>query len=349
MRIVKVGNHKWKGDLRISSTGIRVRRIIEAQNKKEAEVILREIAERLDPRNQKQKLKEISLEKALELYWEQVSITKTEKTRETDLLSFRLLTETVGEVMLSDVSELDLGKLYAEKEKRNLAKSTFNRRLSVIKSFFKWAHQVGLVSSNPTSCLKKVKHGVTRISRPADDWEVKKILDEVSDNLGFSLMIKFALFLGLRRAEVAQVKWEHIYFESHTLIVGGSSEFSTKSTKQKTLSIPVTLLVDLKKFKLQSQSEYLFPNKKGDTSIDPKIITRKFARLRKRLGMKNIKFHDFRATCATRLAELGLGDSAIAKQLGHSTVAMARRYSNQVDKNVLANATEQLSKAIGQL
>ena len=130
------------------------------------------------------------------------------------------------------------------------------------------------------------------------------------------------------------------------MIVGGDKDFSTKSGKIKKLSLPSMLINLLKSYKSESTSKFLFPSKDGSNSIDPKVITKRFTRLTTKLNLENIVFHDFRATCATKLAELGLGDSAIAKQLGHSTIRMTRQYSNRIDMDVLVGATEQLSNSI---
>jgi integrase len=46
------------------------------------------------------------------------------------------------------------------------------------------------------------------------------------------------------------------------------------------------------------------------------------------LGITNLRFHDLRHDFATRVRRKGVGLDAIAKLLGHTTLAMTQRYAH---------------------
>ena len=50
-------------------------------------------------------------------------------------------------------------------------------------------------------------------------------------------------------------------------------------------------------------------------------------------GLKGLKFHALRATCATRMFEAGATVEEVRQQLGHATVTMVMRYARVVESH----------------
>lgn len=226
-------------------------------------------------------------------------------------------------------------------------KLTINRRVGSIKAFLGWAYRNRWTKYDLRSEVPKVKHGIAREARRLTDVEIEKLYAEATANL--KLQIRIAASLGLRRGEIVNLSWKCVDFETATLQVGGTSEFTTKSGVSRRLQIPPTLLSEFRKHRLKTRGKWLFPTLDGDGPTEALVVTRSFARARDRAGLKDVVFHDLRATAATRLAELGLGDAAIARQLGHATVSMARKYSNRIENDVLKKAVLQLEQSTSHL
>jgi integrase len=64
------------------------------------------------------------------------------------------------------------------------------------------------------------------------------------------------------------------------------------------------------------------------TKIAPLVLTRSFARLVERLGLKDLTFHDLRHDVASTLAMDGVPLWTIARALGHRHLRMTARYSH---------------------
>ena len=74
--------------------------------------------------------------------------------------------------------------------------------------------------------------------------------------------------------------------------------------------------------------EYIFVDAMGNL-IKPEFITRHFSALLKKEGMKKIRFHDLRHSCASLLLKNGIGMKEIQLWLGHSNFnTTANTYSH---------------------
>lgn len=113
-------------------------------------------------------------------------------------------------------------------ESHNLAASTFNRRLSMLRSCFLWAVEEGLIkpADNP---LKKVRsRAATEDERqrsdnkkaPLSDAEIEKILNYVDQVYAtYAPFVRFLLFSGVRTGEAVGLTWENIDLEKRLVFV----------------------------------------------------------------------------------------------------------------------------------
>ena len=55
--------------------------------------------------------------------------------------------------------------------------------------------------------------------------------------------------------------------------------------------------------------------------LDPSVLSHEFARIAKRAGLENVRFHDLRHTFASLMLLKGAKPKVISEALGHSSVA----------------------------
>jgi len=343
---MKVKKYKggWKGDARVPHPPYRIRKQFSAQNKAEAIVLFKKYIESQNPTNNQINSNKLKLKKGLELYYNRCSKKKSQDSRRIDVLCFKMLLKVVGDFLIHDITAFHLGGLDEYTLKKQWKYSTINRRYVTVKNIFNWFHQQGLHHKNVGSSLKMHRKTQSREARLLTTKELDTLYRNANPVL--ALQIKIGAYTGMRRGEIAQLNWSQIDFLKNKIKVGGTRDFSTKSGQSKTVFISNDLCLELKKYKLQSKGDWLFPNIENNGPIEAERITRSFMRLKKRISMKDVTFHDLRATCATLLAEQGMGDAVIAKQLGHSTVTMARKYSNKISDEVMQKANLRLTEKL---
>ncbi|UQT61620.1 tyrosine-type recombinase/integrase [Streptomyces durmitorensis] len=66
-------------------------------------------------------------------------------------------------------------------------------------------------------------------------------------------------------------------------------------------------------------SDLAFTTRNG-TPIEPRNLSRAFETLSNRAGIRQVRFHDLRRTCASLLHEQGSGARTIMEILGHSSI-----------------------------
>ena len=285
---------------------------------------------------------------AIEAYLNECSELKSRSSKVTDGQALRGFMETSGNERIDDLNQADISA-YVRREflDKSLKSSSVNRRLNSIKHFLGWCFRNGWIKYDLAKVVRHIK-GPTRESRPLTDVELGAILSQADVDL--RLQIQLAATLGLRAGEIASLEWASIDFSRGTIRVGASGNFQTKSGKAKTLYLtPELRSVLLNRAKVLP---WVFANNLGNGPITSTLVTRAWIRARRRAGLSDMKFHDLRATAGARLADRGSGDAVIARILGHSSVQMARKYSNQINDEVLrrglCGVEESLSEVFGQ-
>lgn len=168
-------------------------------------------------------------------------------------------------------------------------------------------------------------------------YEEFKQFISAEDDLLFKTLYEVLYFCGLRRGEVRGLTWEDVNFNNLTIYVnknivatkndeGKEYIISTPKTKSSVRQIPITLKLKehLQELYNISSKHYGF-NKNwfifGNT--DPitnwSIRTRK-DRIADKAGVKRIRLHDFRHSCASLLINNGANVTLVAKYLGHSKI-----------------------------
>ena len=187
------------------------------------------------------------------------------------------------------------------------------------------------------------------------------ILFEKSKGDPLELIIFITAFYGLRRSEVAGLKWDAIDFENntitikHTLVqvsIKGQRQIVGKNkTKNKTSYRTLPLVPEvteiLKNFKQIQESNkklykksynlkyenYLCVDNLGNI-ITPDFITKHFKRLLKNANLKIIRFHDLRHSCASLLLARVISLKEIQAWLGHSNFNTTANIYAHLDTNV---------------
>jgi len=189
--------------------------------------------------------------------------------------------------------------------------------------------------------------------------EVKKFLVAAKDfGPQAAAFYTLALETGWRKAEMCGLKWENADLDAGTIKLmeqltktGNKPEWGPlKSGKPRTIDLSPETVALLKKHKAH-QSEIKLANrkqyhdhglifakewehmqKKYDVLGDPlqmnNLGQREYARIIKAAGVRRIKFHGLRHSCATLLLQASVPPVAVAERLGHKVHTLLTTYAH---------------------
>ncbi len=100
-----------------------------------------------------------------------------------------------------------------------------------------------------------------------------------------------ALNTGLRKREILQLRWKEVYFEKRKITVS-----VTKTNEIRIVPMNDTIYRELKEMSRNTDSDYLFCNKKDDPFGN---VRKSFDRALKLTGIKDFRFHDLSHLCFT--------------------------------------------------
>jgi integrase len=229
-----------------------------------------------------------------------------------------------GNKKLSEIKSADIEDYKRIKTQEGKKPATIDKTLCFVRHLFNYAKRCDrFYANNPVSIAGLVPVNNQK-SRVLSLEEEHMLLANAGEPL--KSMIRIALLTGLRLNSIRTLAWKCIDFGSNTITVE-----AVYSKNKKTHIIPMS--ANLRQLLLEAKlrcggSESVFPEALEVTSC---AISIRFSKLCKRLGIEDLRFHDLRHTCGTRLAEKGHGIETISKALGHSSITMSMSYVHPKD------------------
>lgn len=137
--------------------------------------------------------------------------------------------------------------------------------------------------------------------------------------------VEFAILSGFRQEEQFGCRVEYVDTRANTISL---PETKTTARKHEGRTIPMSAkLRGIVERQIALGSEWLFPNVSRTNAMLADNFMSDYHRMAlKRAGIKGLRWHDYRRTCASRLHRLGWSIAAIQKYLGHKHSATTDRY-----------------------
>lgn len=127
----------------------------------------------------------------------------------------------------------DCLKAYLVKASKSLKPSSLGHRVRFIKSFFRWVHEEGIITKNPSSKLKEPKTG-KRIPKFLTEKDIEHLREACISSREHAV-IEFMYSSGCRIGEIVRLNRDDINWSNHSIIVKGKGDkerevyFNTRS------------------------------------------------------------------------------------------------------------------------
>ena len=190
--------------------------------------------------------------------------------------------------------------------------------LAALRSFFGWAHAHGLMVTDPSRLLRKVKSTKGR-PRPATERTVDRALGRADTRQ--HLMIMLASRHGLRRGEICQVNTGDVVED----LDGWSLEVHGKGDKTRV----VPLNDDVARVLRAMPAGWVFPNGLGGH-----LSAAHTGKLMVRAMQHEATAHQLRHRFATRAYQGSLDILNVQRLLGHENVATTQIYARPAESEM---------------
>jgi len=222
----------------------------------------------------------------------------------------------------------------AELKGDEMTAKSINRKISTLKSFFKFQLRQGLVAASPMATITSPK-----ISKRLPSFVEEKHLDTLFNHVKFTddwegstkkIVMQLLYNTGMRLSELINLKESQIDYSYHQIKVLG------KGNKERIIPVNTELLNSLKLYvdaKPEGAVENIFVSAKGK-QLHPRYV---YGFVRENLGLvttvKKKSPHVLRHSFATHLMNNGAELNAVKELLGHSSLAATQIYThNTIEK-----------------
>ncbi len=224
-----------------------------------------------------------------------------------------------------------------------LSNRSINRKVSSLKSFYKYLQKIKLIDINPLANHKVLKTS-KKIQIPFSSSEVNTVLSSFSIDHSFEesrdrLIVELFYSTGMRRAELINLRVNSVNFAEKQIKVIG------KRNKERLIPLLPSVIKSLQSYikkreLINSSDSFLFVTQKGNKVYETlvyRVINNYFSKVSSKLKKSP---HILRHSFATHLLNEGADLNSVKELLGHSSLASTQVYTH--------NSLEQLKKVYKQ-
>jgi len=242
---------------------------------------------------------------------------------------------------IDSVNHLMIRSWIVQLKSEGVSNVSINRKISALKSFYKYLRRKDLVSSNPMAkvqSLKKPKRLPSFVPQKKMDYLIESELGEKAfSELRNNLIIELLYLTGIRRSELQNLTFLDINSARLEIKVIG------KGNKERRCPISSSFLMKFKVYKEalfdkfgNLDHDFVFVTDKGK-KIYPKLIFNIVSKKLKAINAsEKTSPHVLRHTFATHLSSNGAELNAVKDLLGHASLAATQVYTH--------NSIERLKK-----
>ena len=259
---------------------------------------------------------------------------------ETDLIDFfDYLNTQFGEISLKSINHSFIRSWLASLKNKKLTSKSLNRKISSLKSFFKYQLKTGIIENTPMVNIISPKIG-KRLPVFVKENETKKLFESLSQSsedwktLNARILITIFYSTGMRLSELITLKEKQIDSSRSQIKVLG------KGNKERIIPVSNEVLQlireyqQLKKKDFEQTDNFLLITEKGK-KMYPRyayLLVNKFLGNASTLDKKSP--HVLRHTFATHLMNNGADLNAVKELLGHSSLASTQVYTHNSIENL---------------
>jgi integrase len=287
-------------------------------------------------------------------------------------LALKNIVPFLGNVMLTKLRPIQISGAYAEavnngrrKGKGGLSPRTVHHMHRVLRQALAQAVKWNMLVRNPCDLLeRKDRPKIERKAVAVIDAEgTMQMLEAARESRWFVPMLLAAL-CGMRRGEIAALRWSEVKFEQGQITIkhsieqtkAGCREKETKGSRCRMVAMPGLLVEELKAWRATQAQELLRLGIRpvGGTRVvtkadgeppTPQSLTDMISRFMKERGSA-VRLHGLRHSHASHLLAENVHPKVVQERLGHYSIAITLDIYSHLTPNMQADAAARLDVAL---
>lgn len=252
---------------------------------------------------------------------------------------FDYLILTFGEIAVPEIKSTYIRSWLAKQKEEGASAKTLNRRISTLRSYFKYQLRQQVISVSPMTTIVTPKQG-KRLPSYVEQKDTEMLFRHVEfpdtwEGQMNKMILELLYCSGMRLSELIALK------ETQADVAKGNLKILGKGNKERLVPLSDEMKASLKvylqqkkqQFEGQTPSDHLLVNEKGN-KLYPKyvqVVVKKYLSLITTIEKKSP--HVLRHTFATHLMNNGAELNAVKELLGHSSLAATQIYThNSIEK-----------------
>ena len=289
------------------------------------------VAERVAPAERLSQSARQAIDRFLQyLEGERNASPHTRRNYRNDLIDFFQL---LGDRPLTAVTPLDVRSFLASQSSQQFSKKTIARRLSCVRSLFRFLCREGDLEENPATVVPSPRLE-RRLPKFLDEAQTVRLLESPATDRWQGVRDRAALetlySTGIRVSELVGLNREDVEEISETIVVRG------KGKKERVCPIGKTALRAIEAYwqrippsvtKRLREPRAVFISQKG-TRLTARHVDRLVQRYALQAGLPAISPHSLRHSFATHLLDRGADLRSVQELLGHQSLATTQIYTH---------------------
>ena len=234
---------------------------------------------------------------------------------------------------LDEISRHDISNYIRFLKENNYAITSITRKISSIKSFFKWACTTNYAKNNPAQLIELPKRP-KKLPKVLTLKDIEEILSHDLSKLE-AVILELLYSCGFRVSELVNLKIADINLKAKYVLCFG------KGSKERLVPIGEKAITKINEY--LPERDFIIKKNKLDTKFlllheNGRLVTRQdiynLVHSQGEIIHKNISPHTLRHSFATHLLEYGADLRVIQEMLGHSDISTTRIYTHITNNQI---------------
>jgi integrase/recombinase XerC len=241
---------------------------------------------------------------------------------------------------LDDIKEVNhsiIRSWIVELMNNKISARSVNRKISTLKSFYKFLLREKVLDINPMHKIQSPKNP-KRLPVFVEESKMNALIEDVTFSDDFEgkrnlLIIELLYSTGMRRIELVNLKETDFNFPNSTVKVLGKRNKERLIPLTPEMKLLIKEYIEQRNKSVQAKNDYLFLTEKGNQIYPGAVYRIVKSSLEKVTTLAKKSPHVLRHTFATHLLNNGANLNAIKELLGHANLAATQIYThNTIEK-----------------